>query len=310
MQDDKILDIDIKAEFEKIKKREEVLNSRFLALGMDFKFYFSVSIDEDKFFNIRNDIFYRLYGSIFHIELLLSHFNAMQHQFEKLSETAKKENWQPPFLDNIKLDTFLAFSSQRVSSIFDSIIYHLTTIFDYIGSIINYIFKLTGSKEQPLKWTGLTGNVRDTNKEIYNSSVGNAIRTVDHNFVGPLYGHRSTLIHKQGDICDINIILRNQEPSTVLEFMSTSLFCKNFHQLKEISKTQRPTLRYVLFWVINRVYDAIREILLALKADMKEKGQHPMQRTGSHKALVFGIIGDSGHFESPSEDHWQINNPL
>lgn len=301
---------DVKLEFQKLKERESLLHNRFLALGMDFKFYLSNSMKDDKIFEIRNDIFYRLYGSNFHIEILLNHFYRIQKQLENLFEKAKEEKSEQPFMQRRDVLSLNHFSTQQSSTLFDSVIYHLSTIFDYVGNIVNFIWGDKSSNKKPLKWTALARTARDKSQNLYSMKIGEKIRELDNSFVEPLYRHRSMLIHKQGDICNIVITLSNTEPSMVLRFMSTKKFCKNFGELRTLYKSDDMTMRFVIFWLMNKAYDAIKDILFALKEDLEKRGKHPHQRKGAGSAMIIGMIGENRQFISPSKGFWNEENPL
>lgn len=265
-----ILDIeDLQFEFDKLKQKSRILSDRFYALGLDFKKCSSEDFQK-QLFKISNDIFYRINSASFHIKLLLDYYEAKPKSDKDLIDIAKPENLDEPILQNRRVQNFFNFSTQEASSLFDSVIYHITTLFDYIGSMVNLIYNLTGTKEESLKWSALNRTSRDSNKKFHNLNAGKIVRDLSNDFVEPLYKHRSTLIHNRSDICSISMTLRNQEPSIIFRFISTPLLCKSFYPLRKLNLEKELTLRYSLFWLINRTYGAINEMLFSIKKDLDD----------------------------------------
>lgn len=270
MSTKEVLDIEnLQVEFENLKQRNRIISDRFYALCLDFK-YNSPKEFQNLLLKSSNDIFYRINSVNFHIRLLLDYSEAKPKSGHELIDIAKPANLDEPILNNSHVKKIFNFSTQEASSLFDSVIYHITTLFDYMGSMINLIYNLTGTKEESLKWSSLNRTSRDSNKKFHNLNAGKIVRDLNNDFVEPLYKHRSTLIHNRSDICSISMTLRNQEPSLIFRFMSTPLLCKSFYPLRKLNIGNDLTLRYSVFWIINRTFDAINEILFSIKKDLDE----------------------------------------
>jgi hypothetical protein len=300
------------SEFKKLVERQSILNSRFTGLTLDYNYYLSISDNEDKLHLMRDNIFYRIYGSNYQVRLILSEFERIQNDMLNLFEEAKNNTTnQQPFLQSSGMNSLVHTTTLQISSLFDSIVYHLSSVFDYIGNIINYIWGDKSSNTQPLKWSSLARSARDPKHELFNLSVGKTIVKLDNDFVEPLYKHRSHLIHKEGDVSSIVFTFNNSEDNPMLlRFMSTEKFCKNFHELRKIHKDTDMTLRYVIFWIFNKAFDTIKELLFSLRLDIINKGSLPFQRQISPKKLMFASISDDGKINSPSTGYWHLDNLL
>lgn len=267
MSGKEILDIeDLQFEYSKLKQRSKILSDRFQALNLDFKYNSSIEFQK-LLFKITNDVFFRINSASFHIKLLLDYYESKPKSGDDLIDIAKPENLDDPILQNARVQNFFNFSSQEASSLFDSVIYHITTLFDYMGCMINLIYNLTGTKEQSLKWSALNRTSRDSDKKFHNFNAGKIVRDLNNDFVEPLYKYRSILIHNRSDICSISMTLRNQEPSIIFRFLATPFLCKSFYPLRKLNQENELTLRYSVFWLINRTYDAINEMLFSIKKD-------------------------------------------
>ena len=184
MKEKEILDIEnVNEEFKKLSSRLHLLYDRFLAIAMDYKYYIDSSFEEKKIYELRDNVQYRFFSAKFHVELLLNHQIAIIKQLEDVAKkdtSALIENFQNPSFD---------FTLQRqISSLFDSFIYHMVSVFDYISTLINYI--CGDKKENTLMWTQLAKSVRDKNNSLGKKLFAEKIVQIDSDFVNKLYDHR------------------------------------------------------------------------------------------------------------------------
>lgn len=265
-----IIDItDDEFEFIKIDSEFSLLNNRFMALAMDYKHYIDSSIRDNKIYTLRDNINYRLYSAKFHIELLFNHIRNIEKNVE--NHTIIRTSNQAPIIGYIPIYT------QQITSLFDSFIYHTVSVFDYIGTLANYI---SGKrKENTLMWTQLAKSVRDKNNIFSQTRFSNVIDEINREFVGKLYDHRALLIHRKADLGGFTHThsLGYQETVTTTFFAGKSVI-KSFNQLKESSKQGDITLRYVAVWILNEVIKNITDILFSMKEEIESKdtGKEPV----------------------------------
>src|SRR5688572_4025268 len=136
MKDEKIIDIaDVNQEFAKITSRLRLLSDRFLAVAMDYKHYVDSSFKEDRIYALRDNVQYRLSSARLHLELLLRQHMWIQKRLEKSFEkdpSTVTGNYFP-------FNPHFYIYQQEVSSILDSFVYHISSVFDYISTLTNYI---------------------------------------------------------------------------------------------------------------------------------------------------------------------------
>lgn len=265
-----IIDItDEKSEFTKIDSEFYLLNNRFMALAMDYKHYIDSNIRDNKIYTLRDNINYRLYSAKFHIELLFHHIRNIEKNVE--NNTLIRTGNQFPIIGHIPVYT------QQITSLFDSFIYHSVSVFDYIGTLANYISGK--NKENTLMWTQLAKSVRDNNNSLSQTKFSNVITKIDREFVGKLYDHRALLIHRRADLGGFNHThsLGYQETVTTIFFAGENVI-KCFNQLKEASKNGDITLKYVAVWILNELIKNITDILFSMKEELESKdtGKEPV----------------------------------
>lgn len=251
-----------KSEFAKIDSEFSLLNNRFIALAMDYKQYIDSSIIDNKIYTLRDNINYRLLSSKFHLELLLNHIMYIEKDVE--NHTIIRTHNQAPIIGKFQIYT------QQITSLYDSFIYHIVSVFDYIGTLANYI---SGKKkDNTLMWTQLAKSVRDKKNIFSQKRFSTVIDQIDREFVGKLYDHRSLLIHRKADLGGFKLIhsLGYQETLTTTFFAGKSVI-KSFKELKESNKQGDITLRYVAIWIVNEVIKNITDILFSLKDEIQSK---------------------------------------
>lgn len=273
----KILDCtDWQTEFDKLLKKEALLESRFLAVAMDYEHYIDNSWGQKEIYTLRDDTLYRLFCSRFHIELLLRQHLAIE---DKLNQKFQKE---PEFFRRRYLgpNPLYEHYSKEVSGIFDSTIYHMASSFDYLSTLCNFI--CGENKQAYIKWTQLTKSLRDHKNSISKSKITPIVLKVHNEFVNKLYRHRSTVIHEKSDynIYAITMTLGPDNTKFKPKFYIGKYLTKSFNELRELNKTHNITVIYSAFWLLNKSFDEITHILFSLKNQMESNPKVPHGKFG------------------------------
>ena len=255
-----LLDIeDIESEFSSIKDRLYLLKRRFIALAMDYKHHVDNSFEEEKIYILRDQIQFRLFAANFHLELLFDHLFFAEKQIE--------------------LEQGMGFSveifKQQITSLLDSFIYHTVSVFDYLGTLTNYISG--AKKDKTLMWTQLAKSVRDGKNELSKTTFSKVVDQMDRDFVCKLYDYRSSLIHRKADVIGYNTTYSPKPYKVTTTFYAGKYLIKNFKDLKILSKENDLTVKYVSFWILNKTIDNITNMLFSLKKEIesRSKGEEP-----------------------------------
>lgn len=291
----KILDIgDINKEFSFLAEQIKFLNERFMAISMDYQFYISGKFGNDRIFELRDNVNYRLFSAQFHIELLLKHHFEIENRFQNIYQKAPDKILAEVYPSNPIFD----YAEEEISSIFDSIVYHLVSVFDYLGTLTNFIF---GTKPQEtLMWTSLASSCRDKTNILGNKTFSELISQLDNDFVKKLYNHRSHLIHRSSHINKSNISFKLNDGKVNVSYITTDGFNKNFSELRKLSKETKITIKFASAWLLKNSLIVISEVLFSLRDEMKlnRKSEIPM----------FGMFDDETKTLKPiSENYWRTN---
>ena len=266
MDDKEILDIkDIVEEFNRLDSRIKILSDRFNALAMDYREHIDSSFKNDKIFNVRDMINYRLFASIFHLKLLLKQINVLQNNPEKYISN--------PFEHDFSFSIFI----RELNSLLDSFIYHITSVFDYIGTL--FLIISDKNKDGYMTWNKLFSSVTGKRNYYFNKSYVEIVKSVHNGFVSKLYKYRSESIHKKPDyIGNINSIKFGVEGGLSTAVVAGKQLIRGFKELKTLDKKFNMTLSYISIWIINQTIDKITDLLFALKheIELNPKNFHPL----------------------------------
>jgi hypothetical protein len=288
----KVLDIEnIEKEFDFFNEKISLLNNRLLALAMDYKHFINGSINENKIYALRDNIQYRLFSAKFHVELLLKHISNVEKHIEQGTKF-QTQNSIPTIMNT-------GIYMQQITSLFDSFIYHTVSIFDYLGTITNYIN--SNQKEKTLMWTQLAKSVRDKSNSMSKTKFAKTIDEVDRKYVSKLYDYRADLIHRKADIGGYRVVhtVGNQEKVTSTFFTGKNL-AQNFSKIKKLNIEYDTTIRFAAIWLLNESIEMITDILIALKHEIESKS------TGDEPAMFY-LHPESNEKLPISVNYWHEN---
>ena len=249
----------------KVSDGFQSINNNMIAIGMDYKYFMDSSFTDDKIYKFRDNILYRLRATRLHIDILVNFLSSLDGE---LSEISREENGQ--------LSMHMHFENRKsdISALFDSIIFHTISAFDYMSNLVAF---LSLKNYKKLKWNELAQSVRDPKNELYESSFSEFIDQLDRKFVGRLYKHRSDLIHlgKDGEKSSLSIKLISGKVETTI--LASNKFNKNFSELKKLNEEYDLSISFILFWLLENTIESIIDIQFSLREFMErnKKNDNP-----------------------------------
>lgn len=250
--------VDLKLEMKNVLKDFQIIDNNMIAIGMDYKHYLVSNFNDIKIYEFRDNILYRLRATKLHINILVNFLNSLD---QELSNIYSQENGQ------INMQIHFENRKSDISSLFDSVVFHIISAFDYASNLVGY---LSLKNQQKVKWTKLAKSVRDQQNELSRTNFSKLIDDLDRTFIGRLYDHRSYLIHIGNDRgkSSLSIELINGKVET--KIISSSTFNKNFSELRELGKDNDLSISFVLFWILNKTTESIIDIQYGLKEYMEK----------------------------------------
>lgn len=208
-----------------------------------------------KMFYLQENLIYRIFAVFHQYELLI----------EGLINKSIIDLNSDPYDGIFESHPTIYRYNNELSSIVDSIFFHLCSVFDYLGHFISYMFEK--NKDKTLDWDSLAKKARAGYMDTLKSTA--CIRKIDNDIRIKLEWHRSQLIHKKRDMRGIGIT-KNQEPNQLsLIFASSAETMKHFKNIiPGYDKESKYTLDFLPSVVIYQTLRSINYLLDFLRVDL------------------------------------------
>lgn len=287
--------------FGKTDERLEKLRDGFYALSLDYGYHIeNTSGGNHKIFELRDNVVYRLFSSLFHWQLLLKQHYIIE---QNLNEIYKKDPSRFSNLIYPKKNPDFEYSEKEVTAIFDSIVFHLSSIFDYMSILINFI--CLKDKDQTPKWKVVSKSARpNSGNEFNKKDIAKVIDRIDREFTIKLYDYRSDLIHRRRDINEYSFETMVDTGQFNVRFICSDRIRKTFKSFGEINCDY--TVSYFSMWLINKMADTISDILIALKNEIEQNSKFPFHTYKEpSKPFIVYVDPKTNVAKSPSIIYWQ-----
>lgn len=245
-----------------------------------------------RLFFLQENLIYRIFAAFHHYELLIDGLN---------SKSIIDLN-SDPYDGDMQSHPKTYQYSYELSSIVDSIFFHLCSAFDYLGHFISYMFEK--NKDRTLDWGALAKKARANYKEKLKSAVG--IQEVDVKIRIPLDKYRSKLIHRKRDLRYIGITKKPKSNELSLIFSASPETMKHFKSIvPEYSSEIKYTLDCLPSAVFYQTLKSINYLLDYLRADLllgstfEENVKNP-----KHNELPYFLHPDNNTVYPKSEIIW------
>lgn len=267
----KVLDVpDKQASFDNIAKKLEIIDKGLRAMSLDYRHHLDSSNSyTGGIYDLRENVSYRLFSAQMHYLLLLK-----QHlKFENEMDKFMIEDPQKVLGDYYPQNPLFRFAAREVNSLFDSLVFHLASVYDYFAAAINYACKKKVTNIT--YWNKLAKSCRDKNNSYSKLGISKAIIDETLNFIDPLYNYRSRVIHEKSEMLDVKVSVAFKTGKTSSKFFIAKSLISHFSYLREENKESNITIIYAADWLISQSLNSISRILVAFKKEMEEQSTFP-----------------------------------
>ncbi|SHG85445.1 hypothetical protein [Flagellimonas flava] len=261
------------------------IDGNMIAIALDYKYYLDSNFVDSEIYNLRDRIVYRLRATDIHFRMVINLLTRLDSELTDIHRTNNSN-------DMMVLHSHFFKREIDISAISDSILFHLISGFDYVSSLVSFV---TGNKKK-LKWVGLAKSARDSSKKISADPLGKIIDTLDRDFIGKLYDHRSTVIHLKNEIRPTSLSIDFMNAIVTTKIIASSEFTKRFHVLKKQGKENDLSLVYVMMWLLGEATKAIIKIQFGLK--------DYMERNKVNEQPFMFLKGPNNEILPPSTSYW------
>lgn len=202
-------------------------------------------IEYNHYYGIRNSIELRIQSIVFHYRLV----NSIHNPNKSLTP-----NIFPPLgLESISI---------HQKFLFDSIVFHLISAFDYLASLINLII-IKNKDSWEKTWNELERIARM--KPLLNQTkLGLIIRNVDNDWLKNLNEYRSELIHYQTESLGFDTTVNVRLGTGIIVVHAPTRMKNKFRQLKKITENSDCNINSVSLWLIKTSLEVILEIQVGI----------------------------------------------
>lgn len=258
---------------------------------------------KDRVLALKENTVYRLFATIHQYLILIRELNSSEHHLHQIHiNDPKKFNsyiGDNPHFEQVQL---------QISSVFDNIIFNLSSLFDYLSHMVCYISKTDKSKT--LYWTKLAKLARDSKSDFEGEKVRQTIDEWDRNFVDKLYDYRSRLLHNKKDDHEFTANVKFSDTKSFdfdIKIIASKTSQKFFKIIPDINSESQPTLIYLSSKIIEKSLDVIDIILSELQTELESKSSFNQNLINQKTALgMFAILDEKTNRPTPiSKTMWK-----
>jgi hypothetical protein len=242
---------DLDFSYKMCNSHSKEISDYLILLGFDYVNKILGSINNDRFYQIRDSINLRINSVLFHYHIL-----------EQIHNPKKKiitQNYSP--LHSISI------SSQQ-SFLFDSIIFNTISVFDYLSCLITLVEK-KNKDDWRRTWTSLCKSARGT-ADFKDSKIALRISKLDHEWVGKLNDYRAELIHYDTSGLPASQTYNVMQNSLEIHVSMPRTLKKYFRELKNLPEKADLNINSISIWIIENSLLIVKELLDELKQRIKE----------------------------------------
>lgn len=290
--------------FDEIENLISVVFEGFMALAMDYGYHINNVLGQsDKgkhtIYELRDNIHYRLNSSKLHFYLMLRRKMDIENRF---SEMLKKN--PAVFNGFIMGNPHFDYASDEIMSIYDSVIFHLSSSFDYLAMMLQFIF---GKNPQSnLQWITLAKHCYSEVSDFNNRKFKENIKNVDREFVSKFNDYRAELIHRKKSSSFANVSWKLMSGEVNTKFICSDKIKSSFKKI--LDKEKNYCITYITYLLIKQTVLNIGKVLEGIEQEFKENyNPHaPILNNGGFQ--IISMNPETKYAESPANGYWKKFN--
>jgi hypothetical protein len=289
--------VDVTNEVEDLKEIDNYFNALIeglRAVEYDFGYHRKAVFPSDKMALYRHSIQYRLFSARFHIRLLYRHISEIQIKHQRFVD---QRSFFPVY------ETHLERNKREASALFDSIVFHLYSSFDYLGSIIFYVLT---KHENTKDWDKIKRSAeQSTRNKLFLKPMGNLVAQEilksNKDFVNSLNLYRNMVIHRESDVSRYEHEWNLGSNETKVYFFCTKTQTKRFGKFCEPDK--KYTLPVLAKRLVLETITITANILTTLKVFMEVNSSKDEIPIDPERGMVYS--DSNGNPVQMSLPHWK-----
>lgn len=285
---------------DKIQKLISVVHEGFMALAMDYGYHINNVFGQTKdgkheIYELRDNINYRIRSANLHFYLLLVRKLEIEQRFEKMLK-------EKPTVFNgfIMGNPHFEMASDEIMALYDSIVFHLSSCFDYLAMLTQFVFGK--NPESKLQWITLVKHCHNSESEFAKRKFIQNIKTVDADFVSKFNDYRAELIHRKKSTSFANVSWQLNSGKVITKFQCSEKIKINLKKI--IDKDLNYCVSYASSEMIKQTLLKIAHVLNGMNDEFRENyHQHaPVMNNGGFQ--IISMNPETKFAESPALGYW------
>jgi hypothetical protein len=285
---------------DEIQKLISLVHEGFMALAIDYGYHINNVFGQTKdgkheIYELRDNINYRIKSANLHFYLLLVRKLEIEHRFEKMLK-------EEPTVFNgfIMGNPHFEMASDEIMALYDSIVFHLSSCFDYLAMLTQFVFGK--NPESKLQWITLVKHCHNFQSEFSKKKFIQNIKTVDADFVSKFNDYRAELIHRKKSTSFANVSWQLNSGKVITKFQCSEKIKTNLKKI--IDKDLNYCVSYASSEMIKQTLLKIAYVLNGMYDEFRENyHQHaPVMNNGGFQ--IISMNPETKIDESPALDYW------
>lgn len=293
---------DPKNSLRQIHELIEIIYQGFMALAMDYGYHINnvfgqLRDGKQNIFELRDNINYRINSANLHFNLLLGKKNHIEDKFAMMLKTNPKV-----FSGFVMGNPHFESASDEIMALYDSIIFHLSSSFDYLAMLTQFIFGK--NPESKTQWITLVKHCHNRQGEFAGRKFTQNIITADLDFVSKFNDYRAELIHRKKSTSFANVSWHLHSGKVTTKFQCSDKIKSNLK--KVIDRNLEYCVSYASFEMIKQTLLKIAHVLHGMHDEFREN-YHPHAPVMNNGGFQIISMNPQNNFaESPSLAYWEI----
>jgi hypothetical protein len=298
----KIIFIDQPQEkLDEIQSLIKVVYGGFMALAMDYGYHVNNVFGQSKdgkheIYELRDNINYRIRSANLHFYLLITRKLEIENRFAKMLKD-KPNVFDGYFMGNPHFE----MASDEIMAIYDSIVFHLSSCFDYLAMLTQFVF---GENPQTkLQWITLVKHCHNNKSEFAERKFADNIKKVNSEFVSKFNDYRAELIHRKKSTSFANLTWELNSGKVTTQFKCSEKIKSNLKKI--IDKDLEYCIIYASFELIKQTLLKISDVLNGMHDEFRENYNEHAPKMNNGGFQIISMNPDTKFAESPALGYWK-----
>ncbi|MCC9073276.1 hypothetical protein ACFSJW_08560 [Flavobacterium artemisiae] len=286
---------------DEIQKLIGIVYEGFMALAMDYGYHINNVFGQSKdgkheIYELRDSINYRIKSANLHFYLLLVRKLEIENRFANMLKE-KPSVFNGFIMGNPHFD----MASDEIMALYDSIIFHLSSCFDYLAMLTQFIFGK--NPETKLQWITLVKHCHNRESEFGKRKFVENIKQIDADFVSKFNDYRAELIHRKKSTSFADVSWQLNSGKVITKFLCSDKIKTNLKKI--IDKDLNYCVTYASSELIKQTLLKIAYVLNGMHDEFRENYvQHsPVMNNGGFQ--IISMNSETKFAESPAIGFWE-----